>query len=112
MCGIGELRCIRGDDAWISPSGGRDTVSIHISFSGHPDRLAEIQHELPNLEAALEPFCARFHWGKLHTSSFYAPRLEKLYGDGIRKFRDLARILDPNGKFRNTWANELIFPME
>lgn len=107
MLGIGELRCVRGDSAWLSPCRDRDTVSFHISFSGHPDRLEEIERELPKLEEALLPFGCRFHWGKLHTSSLYAPRLEELYGDGLRKFRALARRLDPSGKFRNRWAQEL-----
>merc|ERR1711971_439143 len=112
MLGIGELRCIRGDNDWISTSGSRDTLSIHISFSGHPALLPETERELPKLEKALEPFEARFHWGKLHTASFYAPKLDALYGDGMEQFRRLARSLDPTGKFRNAWANKLIFPVD
>jgi len=108
-CGIGELRCIRGDDDWISTSGARDTLSIHISFSGHPDLLAEVERELPHLEKALEPFAARPHWGKLHSTNFYAPKLKSLYGDKIDKFRALACKLDPTGKFQNSWAKDLLF---
>jgi len=109
ILGIGELRCVKGDEDWISPCGSRDTVSFHISFNGHPKFSAEIERALPELERALEPFNARFHWGKLHTRSFYASRLVDIYGDGINRFRNLARRLDPTGKFRNSWADELIF---
>eukprot|EP00927_Polykrikos_kofoidii_P034354 TRINITY_DN29160_c0_g1_i1.p1 TRINITY_DN29160_c0_g1~~TRINITY_DN29160_c0_g1_i1.p1 ORF type:complete len:656 (+),score=68.59 TRINITY_DN29160_c0_g1_i1:58-2025(+) len=109
VCGLGELRCVRGDDAWLSPS-GCDSVSIHVNFSGHARHLSAIEHEhMPRLEAALEPFNTRFHWGKLHRPAFYAPKLSALYGEGLQKFRALARKLDPHGKFRNGWAQELIF---
>merc|ERR1712139_143961 len=54
--GIGELRCVHGDSAWLSPSQSRNTVSIHLSFSGHPDRHAETERELLGLERALAKY--------------------------------------------------------
>jgi hypothetical protein len=49
------------------------------------------------LEAVLEPFSVRAHWGKLAPVSF--SRVEEIYGDGLQRFRDLCELHDPNGKF-------------
>ena len=57
-----EIRTIASDGLWMSPQYGRDSVGIH--FTWHPHQAA-VQRALALLEAALAPFGARPHWGKL-----------------------------------------------
>ena len=57
-----EIRTIASDDLWMSPQYRRDSVGIHVTW--HPDQAA-VDRALALLEAALAPFGARPHWGKL-----------------------------------------------
>jgi xylitol oxidase len=99
---ISEVRTIRADSLWLSPNFERDSVAIH--FTWRP-MTAEVLAVLPRLEAALAPFEARPHWGKLST----------LPGSVIRSryprwedFRSLVSRLDPTGKFRNAYWDRLL----
>jgi xylitol oxidase len=94
---ISEIRTIAADDQWLSPYYERDTVSIHFTL------IADTEAVLPVIslvERQLEPYEPRPHWAKLFTLKPHYPRL----GD----FRDLADRLDPKGKFRNTFVNDLL----
>jgi xylitol oxidase len=51
---------------------------------------------LVDVEAALAPFDARPHWGKLFLGAAPHPRTPD--------FLALADRLDPTGKFRNPWC--------
>ena len=55
---------------------------------------------MPKIEAALAPFAARPHWGKLF--SVPAAELERRY-PRLAEFRALRRSLDPSGKFLNSY---------
>ncbi len=55
---------------------------------------------LPSIEAALAPFEARPHWGKLFTAT--AQTLEPRY-ERMADFRRLADRLDPRGAFRSAY---------
>ena len=57
-----EVRTIAAETLWISPEYGRDTVAFH--FTCQPDQ-PPVEALLVDLEAALAPFDARPHWGKL-----------------------------------------------
>jgi alditol oxidase len=99
---ISEVRTIRADSLWLSPNFERDSVAIH--FTWRP-MTAEVLAVLPRLEAALAPFEARQHWGKLST----------LPGSVIRSryprwadFRSLVERLDPAEKFRNAYWDRLL----
>jgi alditol oxidase len=61
---ISELRTIASDELWLSPCYGRDSVGLHFTWLKNWAAVREI---LPRIEAALEPFEVRPHWGKLHT---------------------------------------------
>jgi alditol oxidase len=91
---VSEIRTVAGDRLWLSPEQGRDTVCLH--FTWRPDRAA-VEALLADLEAALAPFQARPHWGKLFVASTPAlyPRLPD--------FRRLVERMDPRGAFRNRW---------
>jgi xylitol oxidase len=92
---VGEIRTVAADGSWLSAASGRDSVALH--FTWHPDQPA-VEAVLPVLEAALAPFEARPHWGKL-----FATAPETVAGLYPRHSDALAVIAryDPAGKFRN-----------
>jgi len=94
---VSELRTVAADRLWMSPQHDRDTLSVH--FTWHKDWPA-VRAVLAEVEAALAPFGARPHWGKLFLAGAadLAPRYERL-GD----FTALAGRLDPRGVFVNDW---------
>jgi xylitol oxidase len=94
---VSELRTVAADRLWMSPQHGRDTLSVH--FTWHKDWPA-VRRVLAEVEAALAPFAARPHWGKLFLAEAadLAPRYQRL-GD----FAGLAGRLDPHGVFVNDW---------
>jgi xylitol oxidase len=83
----------------MSPAYQRDSVAIH--FTWHPNTPAVLAL-LPKLEAALAPFDARPHWGKLHHAN--PARHYAKFAD----FRGLAHRLDLTGKFRNPYLDRLL----
>lgn len=100
---VGEIRTIAADDAWLSPSGGRDSVAFHFTWRRLADEVLAV---LPLVEAALAPFDARPHWGKVATLDRGAlreryPRLDD--------FAAHARAVDPDGRFRNDQLSRTVF---
>ena len=61
---ITELRTIAADKLWMSMAYERPSLAIH--FTWKPEWPA-VKQVLPQIEAALEPFEPRPHWGKLFT---------------------------------------------
>jgi alditol oxidase len=94
---VSEIRTIAADALWMSPQYGQATVGLHFTWTREPEAVARV---LVDLEAALAPFGALPHWGKvfLADAADLAPRYERL-GD----FAALAERLDPRGAFRNAW---------
>ena len=97
-----EVRTVAGDDLWLSPCHGRDTVTVH--FTWHPDRDA-VDPVLAEVERVLEPFAARPHWGKVF-HPVEPGRLEEMYPD-LASFRALAAAMDPARRFRNEATDPL-----
>jgi xylitol oxidase len=94
---VSELRTVAADRLWMSPQHGRETLSVH--FTWHKDWPA-VRRALVEVEAALAPFAARPHWGKLFLAR--AADLAPLYGR-LGDFTALAGRLDPRGVFVNDW---------
>jgi len=89
---VTEIRTIAADRLWLSPQYERDSVAIHFTWKRDPEAVERV---LVDVEAALAPFDARPHWGKLFLHAPPHPR-----GDD---FLALAARLDPDGKFHNDW---------
>jgi xylitol oxidase len=81
----------------MSPQYGRDTIGIHFTWERAPE---PVERALAKVEAALAPFDARPHWGKLFLD---APAHERR-----EEFAGLARRLDPRGAFRNAWLDRVL----
>jgi xylitol oxidase len=94
---VSELRTVAADELWMSPQYRRDSLAVH--FTWRPDRAA-VDRVLVEVEAALAPFGARPHWGKLFRAdaSTIAPLYERL-----ADFTRLVERLDRRGAFANPW---------
>jgi alditol oxidase len=94
-----EIRTVDADAQWLSPVHGRPSVAFH--FTWRQDEPA-VRAELARVEAALEPWDPRPHWGKLTNLTPATVRYP-----AADRFTDLRARLDPTGKFRNavldTW---------
>jgi alditol oxidase len=101
---ISEIRTIAGDDLWLSTAYQRDTVGLH--FTWIKDELA-VAPVVEAIEAALKPFGARPHWGKVFSTP--PETLRGLYP----RWDDFAALLaryDPAGKFRNPFMDRYFPP--
>ena len=87
----------------MSPAYGRDSVAFH--FTWKPD-WPVVQQLLQRMEAALAPFEARPHWGKLFTMT---PAEVHRHRPRLPDFRNLALAFDPEGKFRNWFLDTYVF---
>jgi xylitol oxidase len=92
---ISEIRATAADRLWLSGSYGRETLAIHFTWRNAPD---EVDAAVAAVEAALAPFAARPHWGKVsHVTAGEVAELYPRLGDA----RDLFERLDPGGRFGN-----------
>jgi len=94
---ICEIRTVAADRLWMSPQYGRDSVALH--FTWRRDQQA-VERVLESVEAALAPFAARPHWGKLFLAD--AAMTGGLY-ERLGDFMSLLDRVDPRGAFRNPW---------
>ncbi|RBM16153.1 FAD-binding protein [Streptomyces sp. PT12] len=97
-----EVRTVAGDDQWLSPAYGRDSVALH--FTWIPDAQA-VRPVIAAVEERLLPLGARPHWGKVSTAS--PADIVAAY----ERFGDFAELLtshDPSGRFRNAFVDDLL----
>ena len=98
-----ELRFVAGDDALLSPAGGRETVYIAVhNYVGMP-----WEPYFRAVAAIGAEHGARPHWGKrhFHTAATLAP----LY-PGWERFQAVRRELDPDGRFTNGYVERVLGP--
>lgn len=100
---ISEIRTIAADDLWMSPCYHADCTAFHFTWLDDWDGVRAL---LPTIEAALTPFEARPHWGKLFTMP---PAQFQPFYPRLGEFRALANSLDPQGKFRNAFLERNVF---
>lgn len=96
-----EVRFVAGDDALLSPAGGRATayVAVH-TYRGMPwEAFFRDVHEVG------ERHGARPHWGKrhFHTADTLRPRYP-----GWDRFQEVRRSLDPGGRFTNGYVRRTL----
>ncbi|MBK3630095.1 FAD-binding protein [Streptomyces sp. MBT49] len=97
-----EVRTVAADEQWLSPSYGRDTVALHFTWV---EDAAAVPPAVQAVEAALEPFGPRPHWGKV-----FAMPADVVRGRYPRMddFAALARVLDPGAKFTNAFLRGVL----
>lgn len=95
-----EYRWIRGDDIWLSPNFGRDSVHISVhQYCGMP-----FERYFDGVQAICLNHGGRPHWGKCH--SLAAPTLSKLYPHWD-DFLALREQMDPKGRFLTPYMRTL-----
>jgi xylitol oxidase len=99
---ISELRTIAADALWLSPHHGRDSLALHFTWRRRP---AEVEAVVSQIEAALAPYGARPHWGKVFTAG--ADAIAPLY-PRLPDFRALRNRLDPAQTFVNDWLRQQV----
>lgn len=100
---ITEIRTIAADDLWMSTAYKRDSVAIHFTWKQENEAVMKL---LPEIEAALEPFDYRPHWGKIFTLD--PKKLQKRY-EKLEDFKALVAEFDPDGKFRNEFIEKNLY---
>ncbi len=99
---ISEIRTIAADGLWMSPCLGQSGVGLHFTWRKN---WPEVQKLLPKIEAVLDPFDARPHWGKLFTM---APERVRASYRMLPEFQALVKRYDAGGKFRNAFLDTYV----
>ena len=100
---VTEQRTIAADDLWMSMAYQRDSLAIHFTLKPETE---PVNHLLPQIEAKLEPFGARPHWGKLF--AIQPAKLQAKY-PRLKEFKALLAQHDPKGKFRNEFLEANLY---
>lgn len=96
-----EVRWVKGDDAYLSPFYHRDTNVLSVSGAPGTDYWPYLR----DVDALLEDFEARQHWGKIHFLT--RERLEAEYPE-FSRFVAIRREFDPDGVFLNDSLRQLL----
>ncbi len=100
---ISEIRTIDQDDFWMSPCYKQPSVALHFTWKQDWPAVSKL---LPKIEAALAPYNARPHWGKLFTMD--GGTLKKKYAN-LKRFQDFIDSYDPARKFGNGFLESYIY---
>ena len=100
---ITEIRTIAADNLWMSPCHNQQSVTIHFTWKPETEAVLKL---LPTIEAALAPFNARPHWGKVFT---LAPKVLQSRYPKLADFKKLVAEYDPHGKFRNDFLQHNLY---
>jgi L-gulono-1,4-lactone dehydrogenase len=98
-----EMRVAAGDDACLSPSHERDTAYIAV----HQYRGMEWRPYFEAVEAIMDDYGGRPHWGKRHfqTAATLAPRYP-----AWAEFQQARDTLDPDRVFSNEYTDRVLGP--
>jgi len=99
-----EVRFVAGDDALLSPAGGRETCYIAV----HQYRGMEWEPLMRATEQIMDDFGGRPHWGKRHFQS--AETLQSRYPHW-EAFAAVRSRLDPEGRFANDYVRRVLGPV-
>ena len=96
-----EVRFVAGDEALLSPAGGRATVYVAV----HTSRGMPWEAFFRAVQAIGDRHGARPHWGKRHFLE--APQLRERYPEWER-FQAARARLDPDGVFTNAYVRRTL----
>ena len=100
-----ELRVTAPDDALLSSAAGRPTAYIAV----HQYLGMEYETYFRGVEAIMDEYGGRPHWGKRHyqSAATLAPRYP-----GWEQFAEVRRELDPEGRFENDYLRRVLGPVD
>ena len=99
-----EVRFVKGDDSFLSPSHNQDTCYVAV----HQDRRLAWEPYFRRVESLARDLGGRPHWGKRHFRQ--AADLSSAYpcwGD----FQAIRKRLDPQGAFANAYTDRVLGPV-
>lgn len=99
-----EVRFAAGDDAFLSTARGRETCYV----AAHQYAGMEFESYFRGVEAIMDDYDGRPHWGKRHYQS--AATLRDRYPEWDR-FQAVRARLDPAGVFTNDYARRVLGPV-
>ena len=94
-------RTVAAEDAYLSPSFGRDTTTISVHQNAH----LPFREFFADIEPIFRDFGGRPHWAKLNT---LAPREVAALYPRWSDFCALRQRLDPDGVFLNEYLRRLL----
>ncbi len=94
-----EIRAVAADSLWLSCAYERDSLALHFTWALD---VGAVNQAVGVVEAALAPFAARPHWGKVFGTS--PAQLWEVH-PRLADFARLRHELDPTGKFGNTFID-------
>ena len=100
-----EVRCSAADDIPLSTANRRDSGWIAV----HQYRGMEYDHYFRGVEAIMDDYGGRPHWGKLHFQS--ADTLRDRYPEWTSAMA-MRSQLDPAGTFRNAYLDRVLDPID
>jgi L-gulono-1,4-lactone dehydrogenase len=99
-----EVRTVAPDDSLLSTAAGRDSGFVAV----HMYRGMAWEPYFRAVEAIMDEFGGRPHWGKRHFQT--AATLRPRYPDWDR-FQAVRARLDPEGRFANAWTDRVLGPV-
>jgi FAD-linked oxidoreductase len=99
-----EVRVVAPDDAFLSTAHGRETAYVAV----HVYRGTEFESYFRGVEAIMDEYGGRPHWGKRHYQN--AATLRDRYPDWDR-FQAVRERLDPGGVFQNDYTERVLGPV-
>jgi xylitol oxidase len=99
---ICEVRTVAADRLWLSPAYGHDTVGLHFTWVKDTEAVLPV---LAAVEAALDPYEPRPHWGKLFTCD---PAAVRARYPRMADFQELVAATDPAGVFSNAYLDRML----
>ncbi len=87
-----------------------DYGCVSLQFVWRKSKGAEpIKEAISKVEEVLKPLGARPHWGKIFTYTKEEVALMYVETNGLKRLADLARSVDPTGKFRAPFLDTYVF---
>lgn len=99
---MSELRTVAADELWLSPAYRQDSLAVHFTWVRDPTVVAPA---VTAVEAALAPFDARPHWGKVFSTP---PEVVHGLYERLPDFGRLVADHDPTGKFANAFTTQYL----
>jgi FAD-linked oxidoreductase len=99
-----EVRVVAPDDAYVSTAHGRETAYVAV----HVYRGTEFESYFRGVEAIMDDYGGRPHWGKRHYQN--AATLRDRYPEWDR-FQAVRERLDPEGIFQNDYTERVLGPV-
>lgn len=96
-----EVRSVKGDDLWLSPAHGRESVFVAV----HMHHALEYRNYFRGVEEIFVDLGGRPHWGKIHTRT--GRDLKDLYPHW-NSFADLRTRVDPSGIFLSPYLERIL----